>query len=65
MDEELRKALADFFDVGEFAELIDVKVTDLITAFPDEVEEALEGLIDLAGLRGANIAEDDYSEEEE
>lgn len=65
MDEELRKALADFFDVGEFAELIDVKVTDLITAFPDEVEEALEDLIDLAGLRGANITEDDYSEEEE
>jgi hypothetical protein len=47
MDEMFRAALADYFEPGEFALYIGVTVDDLITAFPDEVEEALEEIKEL------------------
>jgi hypothetical protein len=47
MDEELRKAICDYFEVGDFAEYIGVTVDDLIEAFPDEVEDALEDIKEL------------------
>ena len=47
MDEMLRKAICDYFEAGDFAEYIGVTVDDLITAFPDEVEDALEDLKEL------------------
>lgn len=49
MNEELCKALEDYFEVGEFAELLGLKVSDLIEMFPDEVEEALDDLKDIIG----------------
>lgn len=47
MDEMLRKAICDYFEAGDFAEYIGVTVDDLITAFPDEVEDALEEIKEL------------------
>lgn len=47
MDEELRKAICDYFDAGDFAEYIGVTVDDLINAFPDEVEDALDEIKEL------------------
>lgn len=49
MNEELCKALEDYFEVGEFAELLGLKVSDLIEMFPDEVEDALDDLKDIIG----------------
>lgn len=49
MNEELCKALEDFFEVGEFAEMLGITVTDLVEMFPDEVEEALPDLCELIG----------------
>lgn len=62
MNEELRKAIADYFDPGEFAEFIGVKTDDLITAFPDEVDEALDDIKEMMGLQGMGL-EDNYDEE--
>ncbi len=61
MDEELRKAIADYFDAGDFAEFIGVNTLDLINAFPEEVEDALEDLLEIMG-QGSDV-EDDYSED--
>lgn len=47
MDEMLRKAICDYFEAGDFAEYIGVTVDDLITAFPDEVEDALDDIKEL------------------
>ena len=47
MDEMLRRAICDYFEAGDFAEYIGVTVDDLITAFPDEVEDALEEIKEL------------------
>lgn len=63
MDDELRKAIADYFDAGDFAEFIGVTVEDLIEAFPKEVEDALEDIKELMGL--SVEVEDDYGEDTE
>ena len=47
MDEMLRRAICDYFEAGDFAEYIGVTVEDLINAFPDEVDDALEDLKEL------------------
>lgn len=47
MDEMLRRAICDYFEAGDFAEYIGVTVDDLINAFPDEVEDALDELKEL------------------
>lgn len=61
MNEELRKAIADYFDAGDFAEFIGVNTMDLIVAFPDEVNDALEDIKEIMGLN--NDVEDNYGEE--
>lgn len=47
MDDMLRRAICDYFEAGDFAEYIGVTVDDLINAFPDEVEDALDELKEL------------------
>lgn len=47
MDEMLRRAISDYFEVGDFAEYIGVTVDDLIEAFPDEVDDALDEIKEL------------------
>jgi hypothetical protein len=49
MDEELRKAIADYFDAGDFAEFIGVTTEQLIDAFEDEVEDNLDEILELMG----------------
>lgn len=47
MDDMLRRAICDYFEAGDFAEYIGVTVDDLITAFPDEVDDALDEIKEL------------------
>jgi hypothetical protein len=47
MDDMLRRAICDYFEAGDFAEYIGVTVDDMIEAFPDEVDDALEDLKEL------------------
>jgi len=47
MDDMLRRAICDYFEAGDFAEYIGITVDDLITAFPDEVDDALEDIKEL------------------
>lgn len=59
MDDELRKAIADYFDAGDFAEFIGVDTLDLIEAFPKEVEDALEDIKEIMGLRTEKVEEEE------
>lgn len=59
--EELRKAIADYFDAGDFAEFIGVSTEEIIEAFPDKVEEVMDEILELMGIDAE--VEDDYSEE--
>jgi hypothetical protein len=56
---ELRKAIADFFDAGDFAEFIGVDTAMLIDAFEDEVEEALPDIQEMMGLHSIGDAEEE------
>lgn len=49
MNEELCKAIEDYFEVGDFAEFVGLKVYDLIEMFPDEVDDALPDIKELIG----------------
>jgi hypothetical protein len=44
MDDMLRRAICDYFEAGDFAEYIGITVDDMIEAFPDEVDDALDDL---------------------
>jgi hypothetical protein len=47
MDEMLRRAICDYFEPGDFAECLGITVDDIISAFPDEVDDALDDLKEL------------------
>lgn len=49
MNEGLRKALCDYFEAGEFAELLGITVDDLITDYPDQLDDALDDLKEIIG----------------
>lgn len=51
MDEETIKRIADFFDPWDLVEYLQLKAEDIILAFPDEVEEALEEIEELMEFR--------------
>lgn len=58
MDEMLRRAICDYFEAGDFAEYIGVTVDDLIEAFPDEVDDALDDLKELMEYEDVEDADD-------
>lgn len=59
MDDMLRRAICDYFEAGDFAEYIGVTVDDLITAFPDEVEDALDEIKELMEYEDLEADNDD------
>lgn len=63
MDEELLGVLCDAFDPGEFIEFLDVSVRDIVAAFPDEYEEALDDLKEIVGYDDDLLEVDDETDE--
>lgn len=58
MDDMLRRAICDYFEAGDFAEYIGITVDDMINAFPDEVDEALDELKELMEYEDVGDADD-------
>lgn len=54
MDAETRKRIEDFFEGFELVEFLQISVSDVIDAFEEEVEEALEDIEELIGVRERN-----------
>lgn len=51
MDTETRKRIEDFFEGFELVEFLQIDVSDIIDAFEDEIEEGLEEIEELMGVR--------------
>jgi hypothetical protein len=46
--------ITDFFEPWELAEFLRVEIEDFIEAFEDNIEDALDDLNEIMGLKGAN-----------
>jgi hypothetical protein len=57
LDEMLRAAICDYFEAGDFASYIGVTVADLIEAFPNEVEDALDDIKEI--MEYEDVGDDD------
>lgn len=51
MDRDTKARIEDFFTAAELAEYLQLPVGDLIERFEDEIEEALEDIDELMGVR--------------
>lgn len=51
MDRETRKRIEDFFEGFELIEFLQIPVDEIIDRFEDEVEEALDDIEELIGVR--------------
>lgn len=51
MDTETRKRIEDFFEGFELVEFLQISVEDIIDRFEDEIEEAIEEIEELIGVR--------------
>lgn len=61
MDTETRKRIEDFFEGFELVEFLQLDVSDVIEAFEEQVEEALDEIEELIGVRERH----GYTKEEE
>lgn len=51
MDDETKERIADFFDAWDLVAFLQVSTRDIIEAFPEELEEALEDIEDIMDVR--------------
>lgn len=60
MDAETRKRIEDFFEGFELVEFLQLPVSEVINAFEEEIEEYLDEIEELIGVRERK----GYNEEE-
>lgn len=53
MDTELRKIIADYFDAPDLVEFLGLKTEDIVEAFAEEIEDVLEDIEEMIGLKDA------------
>jgi hypothetical protein len=51
MDAETRKRIEDFFEGFELIEFLQIPVSEVIDRFEEEIEEALDEIEELIGVR--------------
>ena len=51
MDKETKARIADYFEGFELVEYLQIKVGDVIDRFEDEIEEALDDIEELMGVK--------------
>lgn len=51
MEQEVKKRVADFFESWELAEFLRIPAEEFVEAFEDEIENSLEDIEELMGLR--------------
>jgi len=56
MDAETRKRIEDFFEGFELVEFLQISVSDVCEAFEDEIEEYLDEIEELMGVRDKSKA---------
>lgn len=51
IDEETEKRIADFFDGHELIEFLQIGIHDVLAAFPEAIEDALDDIEELMGVK--------------
>lgn len=51
MDRETRKRIEDFFEGFELIEFLQISISDVIDAFEEQIEENLDDIEELMGVR--------------
>lgn len=51
LDKETRERIADYFDAADLVDFLQVKTSDVVEAFELEIEDAIEDIEDMIGLR--------------
>ena len=59
MDDELRKMIDYYFDASDLVEFLGLSAIDIVDNFPKEIEDALDDIKDMIGLREEDGEEDD------
>jgi hypothetical protein len=58
MDKETKERIADYFDAWDLVAFLQVSTEEVIAAFEDEIEEALDDIEELIGVRRENGRKD-------
>ena len=56
LDKETRERIADFFDGPDLVDFLQVPVSDVVDAFEVEIEDNLDEIEEMIGLRRENNA---------
>lgn len=51
LDKEARERIADYFDAAELVDFLQLRTPDVVDAFELEIEDNLEEIEDMIGLR--------------
>lgn len=59
IDAETRKRIEDFFEGFELIEFLQIAVSDVFDAFEDDIEEYIDEIEELMGVRERQASEED------
>lgn len=54
MDKNLKQILCDRFEAYELCDFLSIEIEDFIERYEDAIEENIDDIIELAGLRGVD-----------
>ena len=60
LDKDFKDKLTDRFDGWEIVEFLQISTEDVIYAFEEEIEDAIEDVADWLGVRILDDEQDDY-----
>jgi hypothetical protein len=50
LDKETKARIADYFEASDLVDLLKLAVTDIVDAFEDDIEEAIDDIEDVMGV---------------
>jgi len=51
LSKEVKTRIADYFEAADLVDFLQLKVEDVIDAFEDDIEESLDDIEDMMGVR--------------
>lgn len=54
LSKETKARIADYFEAADLVDFLQIKVEDIIEAFEEDLEENLDDIVDMIGIRRGN-----------
>jgi hypothetical protein len=54
LTKEMKARIADYFEAADLVDFLQIKVEDIIEAFEEDIEENLDDIEDMIGIRHGN-----------